>query len=1373
MVAIALELHEVLEEEFVRTGGEVLPSPDAPITDADLLDREKLSNYFNLEGASLVDHLEGLRKTGPLVIRDARSSLSDGTRRLLEGFDTASPELRLRINRRILEDVLRDSLRGAQAWPEITADQIVGLGSCDATLRMTRINVEERTHTKVAAAIEQLRVCINPSDESCPATRFARSPRLSPDTQLLIADYDELDDETRRKVNRRVLDEAFDGALQPWRDVRLGRLYRELHKRPDDQARTALCISGGGIRSATFALGVMQGLAHRGVLKGFDFLSTVSGGGYIGSWLSSWARRHGDGIAGVEKELAALDKPASQEKLEPEAKPIRHLREYSNYLTPRLGFTSGDTWTFASLYLRNLVINLLILVPLLAFVLVAPRIVAWLLKLVEGGLPLWVTVAVADLSLFALFLYIGAKRPVQHGSEAKTLRLLHLSETAEFILFSLVAGAGASIAICLTWAKWNTPGVRTADEWLTILIGGLFAVVAMIVIPCLVYFVRYARASYAERRESIAVREEDKDVNRSLEVRLMVVESLAALVAAAGAFGLYWFFANKVFDTPLTGLKEIPVSPFLLADLTLASPRILFICFGAPVVLLILYLQATVFVAGSSKINEDYDREWWGRTGSWLLSGGVAWLVLSGVAIFGPMVIYQFPAIVGALGGASGIVAILLGRSSKSGSQKADSASGGSEKVLALAVPLFCLFLLASISWLTTLIIQKVEHTEAQKIGVDSQLESVVTAAQQKDIGHKSYQETLRTKPIAQASAGFRGAHAHLSTIESTSGGELLMIVAIALAAFAASFAIGANRFSMHALYRNRLIRAYLGASRYDRDPDRLTGFDPYDNIAMYKLRPELLWRSSFCDVDSFIGDLQNAIGCTSENPMSLKLVQRLQADTRRMLTAASTLDAVLVWISNASREKDVAPSVIESAITAIANVSMLLPRTAKRLRKSGKVDEAVVAVARKEVTRRKRAVGNVNKRIVIDTVVQDINRIFMEDDLVGAGEPSVLDNRAAFDAAYPKWIVAMPPLRRSDPQATDATRMTARAPLHIVNTALNLVSGRNLAWQQRQAESFTVSPLHAGGPFIGYRDARGYGGVHGITLGTAVTISGAAASPNQGYHSSVPLAFLLTMFNVRLGWWLGNPGAAGKKSWVSDNPSSTVNLLAREMTGDTDDTYKWVYLSDGGHFENLGLYEMVLRRCRYIVVSDGGCDPKFTFEDLGNAIRKIRIDLGIPIEFGRTLMRSREEDEPWSYVAAATIRYDVVDGEGAKDGKLVYLKPGYYPDEELPKDVLNYAKECVDFPHETTADQWFSESQFESYRALGRHVIHTISSPEPKTVAQFVKETTERANTSQEKAYVPVVAQQVIRIKKDNKDEDGIAVILPSSVRRPSALRK
>src|SRR5262249_43259918 len=108
-------------------------------------------------------------------------------------------------------------------------------------------------------------------------------------------------------------------------------------------------------------------------------------------------------------------------------------------------------------------------------------------------------------------------------------------------------------------------------------------------------------------------------------------------------------------------------------------------------------------------------------------------------------------------------------------------------------------------------------------------------------------------------------------------------------------------------------------------------------------------------------------------------------------------------------------------------------------------------------------------------------------------------------------------------------------AAVHLVNIGLHGVSHEKPAWPERKAEPFTVTPLHSGSSVLGYRPSRDYGG--GITLGTAVAISGAAASPNMGYHSSPTLAFLLTLFNVRLGWWLGNPGSSGEKRYRLDGP--------------------------------------------------------------------------------------------------------------------------------------------------------------------------------------------------------------------------------------------
>src|SRR5437773_8990246 len=289
------------------------------------------------------------------------------------------------------------------------------------------------------------------------------------------------------------------------------------------------------------------------------------------------------------------------------------------------------------------------------------------------------------------------------------------------------------------------------------------------------------------------------------------------------------------------------------------------------------------------------------------------------------------------------------------------------------------------------------------------------------------------------------------------------------------------------------------------------------------------------------------------------------------------------------------------------------------------------------------------------------------------------------------------------DPADNIALReLSSEKPLHVINGALNLVKGQQLAWQERKAESFTMSRLHCGSLHVGYRPTAEYG--HEITLGTALAISGAAANPNMGYHSSPMVAFLMTLFNVRLGWWLGNPGPSGAKTWRRSGPGYAVGPLFSEAVGNTTDRYKYVNLSDGGHFENLGLYEMVLRRCHFVVVSDAGEDPECSFADLGEAVRKIRVDFGIPIEFGPMSIYPRSQIDtlkgPGHNSAIGRIRYSVVDGSAAPDGILVYIKPACYGDE--PRDIYEYFKTSKTFPHESTADQFFSESQFESYSMLG-----------------------------------------------------------------------
>jgi hypothetical protein len=192
----------------------------------------------------------------------------------------------------------------------------------------------------------------------------------------------------------------------------------------------------------------------------------------------------------------------------------------------------------------------------------------------------------------------------------------------------------------------------------------------------------------------------------------------------------------------------------------------------------------------------------------------------------------------------------------------------------------------------------------------------------------------------------------------------------------------------------------------------------------------------------------------------------------------------------------------------------------------------------------------------------------------------------------------------------------------------------------------------------------------------------------------------LLTVFNVRLGWWIGNP--RHQTCWHYSGPRNGLAYLLVELAGSADGKSKYVYLSDGGHFENLGIYELVHRRCRYIIACDGGQDENFSFEDLGNAIRKCRADFGIEIDIDLSAIRPQETDggkiRSAAHCAVGSIFYP-----DASRGTLVYLKASLSGDE--PADILEYAALNPEFPHQSTTNQFFEESQFESYRKLGYHI--------------------------------------------------------------------
>ena len=809
---------------------------------------------------------------------------------------------------------------------------------------------------------------------------------------------------------------------------------------------SALCISGGGIRSATFGLRVVQALAAAGVLSEFDYLSTVSGGGYIGSWLTAWKEREG-GLDKIREQLCCAN-PMPDGTIDP----IGHLREYNNYLSPRTGAFSADAWTLGATVVRNMALNWLVIVPLLMVALIAPRLVLALGLLndtlrTSTGTDLaarfgeYPRLGVAILSGLLLAMAIVNTMRYLPGVGRKD------HSERDFLNYCLLPLVLGSMSF-MTYDAWFDPS--SAD-------GGppfpFWQMLAWVIGWCAAAWFGYLLLF----------------VN-GVKARLRLLAGPLSLGIALLGLGIatgIWVLVTTVYQLPLWSV---------------------YITVGPPLLLVAFMAAAGIFIGFTSRYLVDEDREWLARGSAWISLFVTGWLFICGLVLIVPNWIFSlgiwFRADIAAAGGIAGWLCSAAGYASKSipsGGPDTDKKKSPVRELIAkAAAPVFVVVFLVALAVLTNWLL------------------SAFGLASGDWTKHEDFLDGTSPLSIVELGAGF-----------------------MALGWLAARF-ININKFSLHAMYHARLIRAYLGASNDRKRANRFIGFDDTDNLVMGKLNPRL-------------------------------------------------------------------------------------------------------------------------------------------------------------------------------------------KPFHIVNITLNLVGGKKLAWQERKAESFTVSPLHAGSARVGYRPALQYGGREGISLGTAITISGAAASPSMGYHSSGVIGFIMTLFNARLGAWLGNPGVAGAKTWRHEGPKSAVSSLVKEAFGRTDDESSYVYLSDGGHFENLGLYEMVARGCRQIVLLDSGCDVNFIYEDLGNALRKIRIDLGIQIDFEphfQSLVDTKRR------CGLAKIRYAAA-GKGL-DGDLVYIKPLILGTE--PPDVATYHASHGDFPHQSTSDQWYDESQTESYRMLGLSTVQEICEGWPGT---------------------------------------------------------
>jgi len=300
----------------------------------------------------------------------------------------------------------------------------------------------------------------------------------------------------------------------------------------------------------------------------------------------------------------------------------------------------------------------------------------------------------------------------------------------------------------------------------------------------------------------------------------------------------------------------------------------------------------------------------------------------------------------------------------------------------------------------------------------------------------------------------------------------------------------------------------------------------------------------------------------------------------------------------------------------------------------------------------------------------------------------------------------------------------TWTAPYHLINAALNVSNPDEAFKRGRQADTFTFSKDYIGGPLTDYCTTKAMEDVRPrVNLGTAMAISGAAFAATAGKATIKPLAFLMAMFNVRLNYWLPNPKFAGepknKAAQFYNRYFGRVGpgYFFRELTMGLSTKSRHVDVSDGGHFDNLGAYELLRRECRLIIVGDGECDPELKFDAVSELVRLAQIDMGIWIDM-EGLDKIRNGDQ---HYAIGTIHY----GDD-RQGVLLYLKSSLLRDDSLEAAlpsteafltsemrtddrqydynpyIAHYKSRHPDFPHQTTADQFFDEKQFECYRALG-----------------------------------------------------------------------
>ena len=269
-------------------------------------------------------------------------------------------------------------------------------------------------------------------------------------------------------------------------------------------------------------------------------------------------------------------------------------------------------------------------------------------------------------------------------------------------------------------------------------------------------------------------------------------------------------------------------------------------------------------------------------------------------------------------------------------------------------------------------------------------------------------------------------------------------------------------------------------------------------------------------------------------------------------------------------------------------------------------------------------------------------------------------------------------------------------APYLLVSAALNLAGSRDLTRKDRKSASFLFSKYFCGSKQTGYLETEKY--ANGTTqLARALTVSGAAAGTGVGYQTFFAQSFLAALFNIRLGQWVPNP-----RRNTGQRVAFWPAYIIREVFGLTNEWSRLVNVSDGGHTgDNVGIYPLLERRCQVIIACDAEADPAIAFGSFTEALRHAYVDLGADVDIDLSMiLPDPVTGLSKAHCAIGRIRYPECP---QRPNWLIYIKNSLNGNEPAP--VQNYKRTSPAFPHESTADQFFDDAQFESYRALGDHI--------------------------------------------------------------------